>query len=375
MERLSSILFFIVLCGRCFAQTLPLEEMVGQLLMAHFQGSEANENAKRLIQNVKVGGIIYYRWANGLQNREQVAALSEGLQHLAGQNPNPIPLFIAVDQEGGRVIRLTEGFTKIPSQRVLAQKKDRASLEQVGSLVGKELLSVGINMNLSPVVDVNSNPSNPVIADRSFSQDPQIVSLCAEQILKGYREAGIVGVLKHFPGHGDTSVDSHQDLPVVLKSREALEKTELVPFRALAPQADAVMTAHILVPALDPDYPSTLSEKTLAFLREEIGFTGLIISDSLVMGGILKICKTPEEAAIQAIRAGCDLVILGGRFLVGERAGCELTAADVQNIHRAIVLAVEEGRLSEKRIEEAARRVLHLKRELKLSLFGSKKLY
>lgn len=349
--------------GEDFFSKLSLEEKVGQLLMVHFHGNEVNENAKILVQGVKVGGIIYYNWANGLDSPEQVRTLSQDLQLLNQANSHAAPLLIAVDQEGGTVARLTNGFTKFPSQRALAETQNPELAERMGETVSRELQAVGVNMNLAPVVDVNSNPCNPVIGARSFGEDPEVVSLFGEKILKGFAKNGMIGTLKHFPGHGDTKIDSHLDLPTVSKSQDELEKTELVPFRRLAPLVDAIMTAHILVPALDPNHCSTLSEKTLKYLRDQIGFQGVIVTDSLVMGGVLKTCGTVDEAAIQALQAGCDLLILGGKLLVGEKALLGLTAADIEHVHQSIIQAVKQKRISIERIDEAAKRVLDLKRK------------
>jgi len=340
---------------------MTLEEKLGQLLMVHFTGEKANDEAEILIQETKVGGIIYYNWCNGLYSPKQIQRLSSGLQKFTQSNKNPIPLFIAVDQEGGAVSRLKDGFRKFPSNQVIAESFDPRSAREAALSMGLEMKAVGINMNLAPVVDVNSNPLNPVIGVRSFSSRPETVLAFGAEALNGYKQAHIIATLKHFPGHGDTSIDSHEDLPIVRKSKEELNELELLPFRGLAKDADAIMTAHILVPAFDRENCSTLSENTLTYLREAIGFQGVIVSDSLVMRGILKKCHTPDEAAIQALKAGCDLLILGGKLLVGEYKGFELTALDVQRIHRSLADAVKTGRISEERVDQAVQRILDLK--------------
>lgn len=361
---MTKILALLCFCSSCFGsdalQTLSLEEKVGQLLMVHFHGEVANEEARALIQDTKVGGIIYYNWANGLDSPEQVRDLSAGIQRLA--KPNSIPLLIAADQEGGVVARLNKGFTVFPGNRAIGEIGDARLAETAAFAIGQELQAVGINMNLAPVVDVNSNPRNPVIGVRSFGEDPEVVSTLASSTLKGYKDAHMIATLKHFPGHGDTATDSHEALPIIGKILEELKRVELFPFAQLASSAEAIMTAHILVPALDGENCSTISEKTLNYLREVIGFQGVIVSDSLVMEGILKKCGTVDEAAIRAVKAGCDLLILGGRFIVGERAGFELTVADIQRVHGAIVKAVQDGRLSEARVDQAVRKILDLKK-------------
>ena len=299
--------------------------------MVAFQGEEANSDAKSLIQEVKVGGIIYYNWANRLHCSKQALFLSKELQLLS-----KTPLLISIDQEGGRVQRLkTSSF---PSNK---EGKDRA--DEIAFQIGTELRNVGINMNLAPVIDVNSNPSNPVIGDRAFSSDPWEVAVCGRKALSGYKKSGVIATLKHFPGHGDTSMDSHVALPVLDKSMDELEKTELIPFRELSPIADAIMTAHILVPALDPEFPVTLSKKWLDFLRKELGFQGVIISDSLVMDGVLEKAGSIDEAAILAINAGCDLLIFGGAKLLGVDH-C-LNPDKIKSIQCSICKAVVQGRI------------------------------
>jgi beta-N-acetylhexosaminidase len=335
-------------------EKMTLEEKVGQLLVVSFRGEEANEEARVLIQEVKVGGIVYYTWANGLHSPEQVKALSAGLQQLA-----EIPLFIAADQEGGVVSRFQSGFTTFPGNGALGETGEPALAYDAALAVGQEMRSVGVNMNFAPVVDVNCNPRNPVIGVRSFGSDAETVCAFGAEALRGYRDAEVIATLKHYPGHGDTDVDSHEKLPVVHKSLEELERVELLPFLRLASVADAIMTAHILLPALDAENCATLSAKSLKTLREN--FQGVIVSDSLVMGGVIEKSGTVDEAAIAALSAGCDLLVLGGRLLEGERAGFELTAHDIQRVANSLALAVREGRIPEERLNDAAARILSLK--------------
>lgn len=347
--------------GSDLLKEMSLEEKVGQILMVHFQGEVINDNAKALIQEAKVGSIIYYNWSNGLTSPAQIQALSTGLQRLAKENRIPIPLLIATDQEGGIVARLQSGFTSFPGNKALGETSDPNLAKLSALAMGQELQAVGINMNLAPVVDVNSNPRNPIIGVRSFGESPEIVVAFAEKALDGYRQAEIIATLKHFPGHGDTEVDSHKDLPIVRKSIEELEKIELFPFKQLSGIAPVIMTAHLLVPALDVDHCSTLSAKTLSYLRNKIGFQGVIITDSLVMQGVLKTCKTVDEVAVKALNAGCDILLLGGRQLVGEHS-FELTVDDIKRIHSSLVKAVQENRIAEERLNQAVDRVLALKK-------------
>ena len=360
------ISLFSYLCSIAYlsaysVETLTLEEKAGQVLMAHFRGEVPNENAKALICDTKVGGVIYYNWSNGLHSPEQVQDLSFGLQKLSQENRLPIPLFIAADQEGGVVTRLKQGFTIFPGNKTIGDTGDPNLAEAVAFAIGEELQGVGININLAPVVDVNINRLNSVIGIRSFGSDPETVVAFGEKALNGYKQANIIATLKHFPGHGDVKIDSHKDLPTIHKSIEELEQVELLPFAKLASSADMIMTAHLLVPALDQENCSTLSEKTLTYLRDTIGFKGVIITDSLVMKGVLKQCPTVDEAAIQALNAGCDMLLLGGRQLVNSQANFELAVRDIQRIYYAIVNAVRSNCISEERLNQAVEKILKLK--------------
>lgn len=356
----------------CFAtlslSEMTLEEKVGQLLMVHFNGEKANKDAEILIQKVHVGGIIYYNWANGLDSPKQVLILSTDLQKLNAQNRHPIPLLIAADQEGGIVARLTNGFTVFPGNKALGMTEEPELAELSARAIGQELSAVGINFNLSPVVDVNNNPRNPVIGIRSFGDSPCVVTSFAKSALQGYHKEGIITSLKHFPGHGDVEIDSHQDLPVIKKTLQQLQNIELLPFSELALQADTIMTAHIMLPLIDPINCATLSKDILDILRKEIGFEGVIISDSLVMEGLLKNCASVEDGAVRALNAGCDILMLGGRQLDGKNENLELTVTDIERIHQNLVHAVNKGIISEQRLNEAVQRILDLKNKYDLSI-------
>lgn len=337
------------------SRTLSLEEKVGQLLLVHFLGEKVTEDAKKLVCELKVGGVIYFTWANGLNSKAQVQSLSRDLQNLS-----KIPLWIAVDQEGGVVGSLKEGFTTFPGNKALAMTGDPILAKEVAFAIGKELRSVGINMNFAPVVDVNVNPRNPTIGLRSFGEDVESVIVFGRETILGYHEAHVLTTLKHFPGHGDVQVDSHDALPIVSKSRQEIEEVELLPFTKLASLTDAIMTAHIMLPALDEKACATFSSTLLGYLRQNIGYSGLIISDSLIMKAALSGGLSVEEAAIRALNAGCDLLILGGR-LFHSCDLCELSFSDVKKVHQAIVQAVRQRRISEERIDEAVSRSLKKK--------------
>lgn len=333
--------------------SLTLEEKVGQLLMVHFNGNEVNEEAKQLMEECHVGGFIFFNWANGLETPEEVKKLCEGLQSLS-----KIPLWLAVDQEGGPVARLK--WLSFPGNRALSQH----SLEEAQELateLASELKALGINMNLAPVVDISSNPEASYMTKRTFGDTPEVVIKYAKAVLEGMKKGGIVAVLKHFPGYGDVVVDPHANLPILHKSIEEMEKVELMPYKALENDTEAIMTAHILVPALDESHCATISRKWIqGVLREQLDFQGLVVTDSLVMEGLLKNCGSIEEAAIQAVLAGCDLLILGGTAIVGSTEH-ELSLERNVKVFKALVEAVKTGRIPQERLDDAVFKNISLK--------------
>ena len=340
---------------------LTIEELVGQLLMVSLQAEEANDLAKKLITDVKIGGVIYYTWANGLHSPEQVAQLSADLQKLSSQTRTKIPLIIAVDHEGGRVHRFESGFTKFPPAFAFGMVNDPQLTKKCAQGMGHELRAAGITMNLAPVVDVMSNPHNPIIGTRSFGCTPELVTQHAQAFIEGMQHAGIATSIKHFPGHGDTATDSHVALPVIQKTHQELSACELAPFYALAKTADSIMTAHILVPELDQNMCSTFSQRTLDLLRNTAKFDGIIISDSLVMKGALGYTNDNlSQAALQAFKAGCDILLIGGRRLEGSTF-TEATYDDIKNVHSTLLHALNSGEISRKQMEKSVARILGLK--------------
>jgi len=339
---------------------MTLEQKVGQLFMTYFDGQEVNEEAARLIKEMHIGGIIYYNWANDLSDPKQVEQLSSGLQALADEHIG-IPLLIAVDQEGGLVARLQGGFTEFPGNAALGRTEQSELAYEAAKAMGTEMRAVGINLNLAPVVDVNSNPLNPVIGVRSFGDNPELVATFGEASMKGYRSAGVIPCLKHFPGYGDVSVDTHKALPVVSKDLDELLQTELLPYRLLSSTAPAIMTAHILFTALDGKNCATLSPTILqGLLRNTLGYDGVLITDSLTMRGLL---EGNEEVVIRAFEAGHDILLIGGRDLLNkteEESGVD----EILRFYHSLLDAVRSGRVTEERVDQSVERILALKQRL-----------
>lgn len=330
---------------------MTLREKIGQLFIVGFEGSEPSETLKDLIQTHRVGGVILL--GRNILDPLQLLRLTTAIQESSGglkPAPTNLPLFIAVDQEGGRVSRLKAPFTQFPSPATLGETGLPKLVYAVGAAIGRELQAVGINVNFAPVLDVNINPQNPVIGDRAFGSNPDIVGKLGVASFQGLKDQRIISGGKHFPGHGDTALDSHKALPVVDQSRERLEGVELRPFaEAIKAGIPALMTAHVLYPALDPLYPATLSKAILTdLLRGELAFQGLIISDDLEMEAIASYYGI-GEAAVRFLQAGGDLLLICHRF------HRQLEAMD------AVKRAVEEGRLSEERIDTSLARIAKVK--------------
>ncbi len=273
--------------------------------MIGFEGTEVTPDLRAWMQDYRPGGVILF--SRNLVNPEQIATLTNDLQALAQDNP----LLIAIDQEGGRVSRLPTDFTIFPPAATVAQSGSTDIAYQAAAVTAKELRSVGINMNMAPVLDIHTNPANPIIGNRAFGTEPERVSLMGAATIAGLHDHRVLACGKHFPGHGDTSADSHLELPTVHASRQRLEEIELEPFRyAINHGLQTMMTAHVHYPALDPTYPATLSPTILSdLLRQNLGFSGVIVSDDLEMRAILD-HATIGDAAIRSLQAGADMLLI-----------------------------------------------------------------
>lgn len=327
---------------------LSLDAKVGQLFVAGFDGTTPTPEIEALVAERQLGGVIYF--SRNVESPDQLRTLSRELQELVPDDGPP--LLLSIDQEGGRVARLSWG-TEQPSAMALGAADDSTLAARAGEAVGRELRSLGIDVDLAPVLDVNNNPDNPVIGVRSFGERPETVAELGSSFAGGLQDASVVACGKHFPGHGDTAVDSHRDLPVIDHDRERLDRVELRPFRrAIEAGIDAIMTTHVAFPTItaDAERPATLSPRVVTgLLREELGFDGLVFTDCMEMDAIADSVGT-VEGCVQAVEAGCD------QICVSHTPEKQRAAID------AVVTAVESGRISESDIDESVRRILRAKR-------------
>jgi beta-N-acetylhexosaminidase len=313
---------------------------IGQIAIAGFAGHSIPSDLRLLARDFDLGGIILF--ARNVAAPEQVAEVSREAQLLA----QDLPLWVSVDQEGGRVARLKSPFTTWPPMATLGRSGDERLAERFARALAVELKAVGISLDYTPVLDIHTNPRNPVIGDRALAERAEDVARLGRAIITALQAEGIAACGKHFPGHGDTSTDSHHELPLIEHPPDRLRAVELVPFRA-AIEADvaSIMTAHILIPALDENRPATLSPRVVDdLLKKELGYTGLVLSDDLEMRAISGRYGIPE-ATVAAIAAGCDAVLMCGASQEQQVAALE-----------AVIRAAEDGTLSVKRLEDALAR-------------------
>ncbi len=331
---------------------LSLKQALGQKLMLCFAGTESAPDMLAVIQRQHVGGVTLSREPN-VKNPAQVRRLTDGLQKAAVESGQPL-LLVGADQEGGQLIAVGDA-TPFPGNMALGATGSVALARRTGSALGRELAAMGINVNYAPVCDVNTNPQNPVVGTRSFGEDPGLVAKLGVAMIEGLQDAGVAATAKHFPGHGDTSTDSHHGLPTVPHTRERAEQVELLPFVAVI-EADVrlIMTAHVAYPALEENgevRPATMSPTLVQrLLREQLGFRGVVISDAMNMaavqhgGGMI-------ARAIQAAAAGVDLIMVYDYEEPAARA----------DLHAALLQAAQEGLLAQESVMASAERVLALK--------------
>ncbi len=325
---------------------MTLQEQIGQLFMLGFDGTSVSPEWAELQARYKPGGMILF--ARNLEDPAQIIELTNGLQ---ARSPHS-PLLIAIDQEGGRVSRLPKGFTIFPPCGLVGACRSEELAYAASAVIAAELRAVGVNMNMAPVLDVHSNPANPIIGDRAYGTEPDIVAGLGLAAIRGLQGKGVVACGKHFPGHGDTGTDSHKELPVVKAPLETLVQRELPPFRhAIANGLASIMTAHVVYQALDAQHPATLSPAILTgLLREQLGFDGVIVTDDLEMRAIVD-HHGIGDAAVQAFLAGADILLICKDH---DRAVAAM---------EAVRKAVESGIISPDRLDASVRRIMQLKRK------------
>ena len=354
---------------------MTLEEKIGQMLMLEFrywededgelkEVTELNEDIKNAIVKYKVGGVILF--AENVRDTEQTTKLTHNIQKSAIENGLD-PLLISIDQEGGIVVRLGTG-TSLPGNMALGATRDKKLAYEYGKIIADEIKALGINVNLAPVMDTNNNPNNPVIGLRSISSDPNLVGELGSEVVKGIQDQGVSAAIKHFPGHGDTEVDSHLGLPVVDKSYEEVEKLELVPFKKAADEGvDMIMTAHISYPELEKDtviskkdgsvigIPATLSDDIITgIIRNKMDYDGIVITDAMKMQAIADHFGE-EDAVVMAIKAGVDIPLMPA--VLQNNADLE----KLDNIVGRIKNELDLGNITEKQIDNSVYRILDLK--------------
>jgi len=332
-----------------------LRRQIGQLLIAGFNGTALPIELRSIAREFSLGGIILF--ARNITEPEQVAEMTYEAARLVPD----LPSWVSVDQEGGRVARLKAPFTEWPPMATLGRSGDVALAERFARALASELKAVGISLDYAPVLDVHTNPKNPVIGDRALAEEAEQVARLGGVIIRALQAEGIAACGKHFPGHGDTSVDSHLELPLVEHPPDRLRRVEFVPFRAaIAADVATMMTAHVLVPSLDDKSPATLSTTIVGLLRDELGYGGVILSDDLEMKAIADRYAVPE-AAVQAVAAGCDGVLICSGDHDAQAAALE-----------ALVHAVEAERIPLARIDDALRRQQRAKERFLATPAGAK---
>lgn len=327
---------------------MSLNEKIGQMIVAGISGTTPNINTETLINKYKVGGIIFY--PSNLETPDQTVRL---LNQIKSENAqNRLPILLGVDQEGGRISRMPGDLIHLPTNKKIGTINNSSFSYKIGTLLGKELKAFGFNLNFAPVLDVNSNSNNPVIGDRSFGDHPQIVSKLGIETMKGIQSQNIISVIKHFPGHGDTSVDSHLKLPKVNKGYRDLKELELIPFeRAIDNGADVVMTAHILLPKIDTAFPASMSDKIITgILRKQLDFNGVVMTDDMTMNAVTNNFDI-GHAAVTSVKAGSDIILVAHDY------------DKMLTVIHALKAAVQEGKIPEERMNASVSRIIQLKRK------------
>lgn len=336
-------------------EKMTLEEKIGQLLIVGFQQDIGEDSLQEYFSKYKVSGFILF--SRNYKDFDSLYTLVAGLKENNSKSTS-IPLFISIDEEGGTVSRLPEGGTHFPEAIKLGNTGDTELTRKSGMVIGSELRAAGINTDFAPVLDIVTDSGNKLLVKRSYGSSADIVTAHGLAFMEGLRSEGVIAVPKHFPGHGNTVTDSHKELPVINTNYELLETRELVPFKAaVAAGAEIIMVGHIAFPELDPSgLPATMSSRFITdILRKELGFKGIAISDDIEMSGYTKAKSSLEEGIVASFNAGLDVFLVGHTKEVSAR------------VYEALRNAVQNGEISEERLNESVMRVLRVKLKYKLT--------
>ncbi len=340
---------------------MNLQQKIGQLIMVAVPGKKMNRKTETILSQYLPGGVILFGY--NLGKGEAVKKYISEIQSVSSRNSG-IPLFLSIDQEGGRVKRLENGVTQFPGNMAAGIYNRSEKTCMMAKILGLELRDLGINMNLAPVLDVNNNPDNPVINLRSFGSDPELVSEQGKSYIRGLQDSLCIAVGKHFPGHGDTNKDSHLTLPVISYPLERLRKIEFIPFlNAIESGVECMMTAHISYPAvLKNREPATFSRRFITdILRNEMKFKGIVFTDDLEMKAISKKMKI-GEAAVRSFRAGADIILIS------------TFGNNTKEIFNSLLQSVKRGKIEMSRIDESVRRIIRMKLRYNIISFINRKI-
>ncbi|WP_442604244.1 beta-N-acetylhexosaminidase [Paenibacillus sp. KN14-4R] len=325
---------------------LTLDEKIGQLVLVGADHWTGDDHTQTLIEKYKVSGFVLFK--RNIQDQSQALKLVNDLKQ--ANSSNKIPLIMSIDEEGGKVTRLPDSYLGLPNNSVIGRVNNEIFAYEFGKRLADKVKSIGLNVNYAPVLDINSNPQNPIIGVRAYGNTPNLVSQLGLQTMRGIQSEGVVSVVKHFPGHGDTYIDSHVGLPVVDHDIQRLKKFEFVPFiNAINNGADAVMVSHILISKIDAKNPASLSKPVITdLLRKDLNFQGVIVSDDLTMAAITSQHEI-GDAAVMAIQAGTDLVMV-----------CHEYDNQTRVLH-SLKRAVENGEITTEQLNHSVARVLKMK--------------
>jgi beta-N-acetylhexosaminidase len=333
-------------------EEMSVRELVGQMFVISVGGTEPDYYIEKMIRERNIGGVLLF--AHNMESEAQTRSLTGALQELSIQTEPSIPLFVAVDHEGGKVSR-APWVSRQPAPARVGARGDPAEAREIARQIGGELLRAGVNTDLAPVVDTGFGAA---IGNRSYGEDPQLVALMAAAAVEGFESANVVSAAKHFPNHGPATTDSHASLPVVDHDRETLHSYDLPPFEAAVKAGvPMVMVGHLLYPAIDAERPASLSPEAVKLLRGELGFEGVVVTDDLAMAGASG-GRSPARAAVEAVEAGADLLIISS------------PPQQQANAYDAVVEAVESGEISRERVESSVRRLLQVKEKYSLDKAG-----